>query len=118
MECKHVEWVTAEIQKLVKYGAVRKWADSGIEGEPCIITPLQVEEERTKNRLIYNAQFLNCFMEPPSYKMDGVGRLAQIGWGECLCSQLTIKTGIFTAKYISHRGIFLHLDGKDRFMCL
>ena len=68
VECRHVGWVMAEIQKLVKfkYGAVRKWADSGIEGEPCIIAPLQVEEERTKNRLIYNAQFLNCFMEPPS----------------------------------------------------
>ena len=46
MEQRHTNWVTAEIQKLMGYGAIRKWAGSGIEGEACKIAPLQVEEEK------------------------------------------------------------------------
>ena len=52
---EHTEWVDREIHKLLSYGAIKTWEECGLEGDPVIVAPLQVEVETTKNRLIYNA---------------------------------------------------------------
>ena len=52
---EHTEWVDREIHKLLSYGAIKTWKECGLEGDPVIVAPLQVEVETTKNRLIYNA---------------------------------------------------------------
>ena len=45
-----------------------------------IVAPLQMEKEKTKNRVIDNVQFLNYFMDPPTLNVDGVRKPAKIGW--------------------------------------
>ena len=64
-------------------------------GNPEIIAPIQVEVEKTKSRLINNAQYLNCFMHPPSFNMDGVGKIAEIGWDGMFMISIDHKHGYF-----------------------
>ena len=53
-------------------------------------TPLQV-----KNRLIYNAQFLNCFMSPPSFTMEGISKIPQQGWVNMYMTVIDHKNGYY-----------------------
>ena len=96
---EHVAWVSDEIHRLLEYGAVRKWVDCvGMGEHPVIIAPIQVEVEKTKNRLIYNAQYLNCFMNAPAFNMDGVGKIAEIGWEGMFMFSIDHKHGYFHCK--------------------
>ena len=63
------------------YGAVRTWESCGIEGFPKIIAPLQVEEEISS-----------------SYKMEGVGKMAEIGWQGMYMFSIDHKNGYFHCK--------------------
>ena len=95
---KHQQWVNTEITTLLKFGVIKKWNDcpqSKICPTPLITHPLMVKEERTKNRLIYDAQFLNCFMNPPSFTMQGIPKLAQLGWANMFMTTLDHKNGYF-----------------------
>ena len=95
---KHQQWVNTEITTLLKFGVIKKWNDcpqSKISPTPLITHPLMVKEERTKNRLIYDAQFLNCFMNPPSFTMQGIPKLAQLGWANMFMTTLDHKNGYF-----------------------
>ena len=115
VEYKHQTWVGKEISRLVTYGAVRTWESCGIEGFPKIIAPLQVEEEKTKNRLIYNAQYLNCFMCPPHIKWMEWERWQKLVGKGCTCSPLIIRTDTSTAKYMNHHGRIFHFIGRVSF---
>ena len=111
---EHTEWVDREIHKLLSYGAIKTWKECGLEGDPVIVAPLQVEVETTKNRLIYNAQFLNCFMDPPPFKMDGVGKMAEIGWKGMFMFSIDHKNGYFHCRIHSSSWKFFAFEWKDQ----
>ena len=106
VEEKHVNWVHDEVQRLLTFGAMKKWADcAGISHLPEIVAPLQVETEKTKNRLIYNARYLNCFLDPPPFTMDGVGKISDIGWEGMYMFSIDHKNGyFFIVRYTKIRG--------------
>ena len=57
IEKQHEGWVSDEIKNLLKFGVIKEWKDCGGESNsPHIIAPLQVEQQKDKKRLIYNAQ--------------------------------------------------------------
>ena len=57
VQSTHTQWVDQELSKLLEYGSIKTWKSCSMGGSPVILAPLQVEEEKTKNRLIYNANF-------------------------------------------------------------
>ena len=95
VEDKHVDWVNTEVEKLLQFGAVKKWSLYDPVCSPVIIAPIQVEEGTHKNRLIYNAQYLNCFMDPPTFTMDGVGKIAEVGWKGMFLFSIDHKNGYY-----------------------
>ena len=91
-------WVSQEINNLLNFGVIKKWSDCpGFNSSPTphIVHPLQVKEQTDKNRLIYDAQYLNCFMDPPHFTMEGVAKVAQLGWNNMYMTLVDHKNGYF-----------------------
>ena len=53
----------------------RLWREQQITSH---ISLLQVEQQKDKKRLIYNAQYLNCFMESPKFSLEGVQKVSHL----------------------------------------
>lgn len=65
---KFSEFVSNEILKRVKYGAVRLWGKVGTDVAPRLVLPLTVEP--TKPRLCLDARFLNLWMKDMPFTLD------------------------------------------------
>ena len=95
---KHKAWVTEEIANLQRYGVIKKWSEcpqSVRNTKPHIVHPLQIKEQPDKNRLIYDAQYLNCFMPPPSFTMEGISKIPQQGWVNMYMTVIDHKNGYY-----------------------
>ena len=113
---KHISWVSQEITNLLEYGVIKKWKDcpqSISSPRPHIIHPLQVKEQSDKNRLIYDAQYLNCFMSPPSFTMEGVSKLPQQGWANMYMTVIDHKNGYFHIGLDKNSWTFFGLCWED-----
>ena len=88
------EWVTLEIQQLVKSNVLLKWdPDTMGSPSPLIIAPLLVEP--SKPRLIYDARYLNCFLTLPSVEMWGLGKIPSCCWEGMYFITVDHKSGYF-----------------------
>ena len=72
-------WVDKEVAALVGKGCIARWsevADVSTHPKPKVTLPVRIEP--TKPRLICDARYLNLICEHSEFKMDGVGKVAQV----------------------------------------
>ena len=67
---KFSDFVSKEILKRVKTGALRVWGRVGFVDPPYLVLPLTVEP--TKPRLCLDARFLNLWMRDQPFTLDGL----------------------------------------------
>ena len=73
------EWVSIEIKSLVQIGVLKEWnQDTMGASTPVVIAPLLVEP--SKPRLIYEAGYVNCFLDLPAVEMFGIGKIPSSSW--------------------------------------
>ena len=71
---KFKKWVASEIKTRVQMGVLKEWdPDSMGSPTPVVIVPLLVEP--SKLRLIYDARYVNCYLDLPAVEMFGVGKI-------------------------------------------
>ena len=69
------KWVTEEIKKWEKSGVIIKETEN-LRAK--VELPLTIEP--TKPRLIHDARYLNLFCRDKPFKMEGAGKIPQVGW--------------------------------------
>ena len=68
------EWVSSEIKSLVQMGVLKESSpDSMRSPTPVVVAPLLVEP--SKPRLIYDARYINCFLDLLAVEMFGIGKI-------------------------------------------
>jgi hypothetical protein len=107
-------WVDSEISSLIEKKVILEWEPSMGGESPTVIAPLLVEP--TKPRLIYDARYVNKFMELPEFSLDSVGKFASCGWKGMYTFTMDHKNGYVlprTATPICLEILWFYLERKD-----
>ena len=110
------EWVSSEINSLVQMGVLKEWSmDSMGSPTPVVIAPLLVEP--SKPRLIYDARYINCFMELPSVQMFGIGKIPSSCWKGMFMISMDHKSGYYHVPIHPECWKYFGVSWEDKIYC-
>ena len=82
------KWVTEELSKWEKSGVIIRETD---KLRAKVVLPLTIEP--TKPRLIHDARYINLFCRDKPFKMEGAGKIPQVGWMGMFMFSVDHKSG-------------------------